>query len=213
MKRLERADFAKEVETRHLQGFRRIVKVVRSPEAADTHGIADDGTTLELSIPRDCEKDDGIPCVSTAQLARVATLFQEQHRSELPEAGDEEQKKARVLITVPRIRATDAIALALITCRSFGLLSIPFANASMPVSRAPTRPPSPIALFTHRSDFPLYLLPPVLPADPLSRDGALQLPALALLARTHDLEDLAEPWRGALSSSGVELVNEVMMNM
>ncbi|KAK1230933.1 hypothetical protein PQX77_005964 [Marasmius sp. AFHP31] len=212
MKRLERADFAEEVETRNLQSFRRVVKVVRSPETGDVHGIEDDGTTLELSISRDCEQDDGIPCVSTAQLARVATLLQEQHRSELPEADDKE-KKARVLITVPRIRATDAIALAIIACRSFGLLSIPFTNASMPVSRAPTRPTSPIALFSHRSDFPLYLLPPVLPADPLSRDGALQLPALTLLARMHDLEDLAEPWRGALSSSGVELVNEVIMNI
>ncbi|KAL0572301.1 hypothetical protein V5O48_009667 [Marasmius crinis-equi] len=208
----ELEEFARETESNHVQTFRRIVKVARSPDAADERDTEDDGQTVRLFIPREHESDDGIPCLSGAQLTDVAHLMQDLHHSEDSEA-DDAGKTEKVLLIVPQGRSSDAMALAIVTCRALGLLSIPFANASMPASRVPTRAPSPVLSSSVHADFPLHLPPPILSADPLSRERALHSPALTFLARMYDVEELGEAWRGALSSSGVESVNEVLMNM
>ncbi|KAK7039027.1 hypothetical protein VNI00_010419 [Paramarasmius palmivorus] len=52
--------------------------------------------------------------------------------------------------------------------------------------------------------------PAIVSVDPMTPEGAAQSPALAVLTRMHDLEDLKEAWRGALSYEGVACIDEVL---
>ncbi|KAF9262629.1 hypothetical protein L218DRAFT_945170 [Marasmius fiardii PR-910] len=207
--RQELDEYVKETEKTYLQTFRHVVKVVASPAVGDATGIDESGQIVTLLISNDCRRDDGVPCVSTKQLSFVSRLVLNQYGSDTIEVPEE--RKERILITVPRARSADAIALAIIACQAAGVRSIPFTNTSIPLSRvhsrAPTRGSSPEPSSFH-TEIPSF--PPILPADPMTHAGALQSPALTLLARMYDLEDLDEAWKGALSVSGLERVNEVL---
>ncbi|KAG7091357.1 hypothetical protein E1B28_010399 [Marasmius oreades] len=208
--RREVDEYAKEIEESHLLTFQHIVKVVVSSTVADGADIEEYGQTVKLFIFQDCQSDDGVPCVSNEQLLFISRLVQDRHGSAVASGVDE--RKERILITVPYTRSTDAMALAIVACRAAGIRSISLTNApTAPTrvhSRAPTRTSSPEPSSSLRTEIPSS--PPILSTDPMTQAGAIQSPALTYLARMYDLEDLDEAWKGALSFSGLERVNVVL---
>ncbi|ESK91456.1 hypothetical protein Moror_2680 [Moniliophthora roreri MCA 2997] len=239
-KREEFERYARETEHAERRVFKRIIRVETRPplEAVNEDGcVREDDNTVRFFVPIDSLQDDGTPSLSEQQLAFAAKTFQELWSLD---SGDSDLESMLIVTPRNRPVDAIALAVLAYSLKTFQHTSLPSPVANIIPQRpltppslkfdvkpsssppdelvtpcspvlAPTLPTSWLETSSSPSmDSPPPSPPAIVSVDPMTPQGAAQSPALAVLTRMHDLEDLKDAWRGVLSYEGVAYVNEVL---